>query len=268
MRTRPQAAPAVKQLSLDARADLLRRVPLIRRNAIELKTSKSMALRSRMNVMVNQLFQRVIDLDPSADVAAYSQAIYDAFGTVDWDAIVATCAAFEAMLEGKAPQYPIEAVLAAAAPVPEAAPATVAAPAPIAAVPVPASGTKPPAVPVADRDAPAPAPADPQPEQGKPEQGKAEQAKHYTAANDQADTAPANDDARITVAGITAVEKLGKAIRLGRVSKHMTQQEVATAAGVGRRFIVELESGKGKSEIGRIFAVCQVVGVTLTAIAA
>ena len=263
MRTRPQAAPAVKQLSLDARADLLRRVPLIRRNAIELKTSKSMALRSRMNVMVNQLFQRVIDLDPSADVAAYSQAIYDAFGTLDWDAIVATCAAFEAMLEGKAPQYPIEAVLAAAAPVPEAALATVAAPAPIAAVPVPASGTKPPAVPVADRDAPAPAPADPQ-----PEQGKAEQAKHYTAANDQADTAPVNDDARITVAGITAVEKLGKAIRLGRVSKHMTQQEVATAAGVGRRFIVELESGKGKSEIGRIFAVCQVVGVTLTAIAA
>lgn len=263
MRTRPQAAPAVKQLSLDARADLLRRVPLIRRNAIELKTSKSMALRSRMNVMVNQLFQRVIDLDPSADVAAYSQAIYDAFGTLDWDAIAATCAAFEAMLEGKAPQYPIEAVLAAVAPVPEAALATVAAPAPIAAVPVPASGTKPPAVPVADRDAPAPAPADPQ-----PEQGKAEQAKHYTAANDQADTAPVNDDARITVAAITAVEKLGKAIRLGRVSKHMTQQEVATAAGVGRRFIVELESGKGKSEIGRIFAVCQVVGVTLTAIAA
>ncbi len=263
MRTRPQAAPAVKQLSLDARADLLRRVPLIRRNAIELKTSKSMALRSRMNVMVNQLFQRVIDLDPSADVAAYSQAIYDAFGTVDWDGIVATCAAFEAMLEGKPPQYPIEAVLAAAAPVPEAALATVAAPAPIAAVPVPASGTKPLAVPVADRDAPAPAPADPQ-----PEQGETQQAKHYTAANDQADTAPANDDARITVAGITAVEKLGQAIRLGRVSKHMTQQEVATAAGVGRRFIVELESGKGKSEIGRIFAVCQVVGVTLTAIAA
>lgn len=259
MRTRPQVAPPVKQLSLDARGELLRKVQVVRRNAIELKTSKSIAVRSRMNVVVNQLRQRVVDLDPSDHVATCSEAILSAFGAHDWDAIVTTCEAFEAMLEGKSPSYPTGAVVTAdVGPVPEAALAAVAAPAPIAAVPVPEPAAEPPTVPVADLDAPALAPADPKPERAQP----------YTAANDQADTAPANEGAPITVAGITTVDQLGKAIRLGRVNKQMTQQEVATAAGVGRRFVVELESGKGKSEIGRILAVCQVVGMTLTAIAA
>lgn len=250
MQTRPQAIPAMKQLTPDVRSELLRKLQQLRRNATEMRTSTSIARRSQTHGMVNQLCDRVIALDPPADVARYSHAIFTAFGTHDWDAIIATCERFEAMLEGKTQHYPVETSLATGeAPALEAALADIAAP-------PPAQVAEPPAIPVAVRDVPAP--ADPKPEQAKP----------VEAANDQADTLPANDDAPVIVAGIAAVEKLGEAIRLGRVSKRMTQKEVATAAGVGRRFVVELESGKGKSEIGRIFAVCQVVGVTLTATAA
>lgn len=260
MQARPQPAPSVKRLSLDVRAGLLRKVQPIRHSAIELKRSTSIARRSQMYVMVGRLSDRVCDLDPPADVWRYNLAIVAAFASHDWDAIIAACEPFEAMLEGETPQYPIEAALAACnAPPSAAAPDTAAVPAPPAAehapAPTPPPAAEPPAIPVAVRNAPAPSPADPKPEQ----------AKLAAVANDHVGTVPANDDAPVTIGGIATVEKLGEAIRLGRVSKRMTQQEVATAAGVGRRFVVELESGKGKSEIGRIFAVCQVVGVTLTA---
>jgi DNA-binding XRE family transcriptional regulator len=43
----------------------------------------------------------------------------------------------------------------------------------------------------------------------------------------------------------------------------MTQQRFADVAGVGRRFLVELEKGKPSLEIGRVLSVCQAAGLKL-----
>ncbi|WP_198034049.1 helix-turn-helix domain-containing protein [Acidihalobacter ferrooxydans] len=44
--------------------------------------------------------------------------------------------------------------------------------------------------------------------------------------------------------GITTTQSLGHAVRAARKHLGLTQAEVALAAGVGLRFIVELEAGK------------------------
>ena len=43
---------------------------------------------------------------------------------------------------------------------------------------------------------------------------------------------------------ITNVKTLGQAVRKGRKSLDLTQEQLAFAAGVGTRFIVDLEAGK------------------------
>jgi y4mF family transcriptional regulator len=43
---------------------------------------------------------------------------------------------------------------------------------------------------------------------------------------------------------VTSVESLGKAVRKARKSLKLTQEQLAFAAGVGSRFIVDLEAGK------------------------
>lgn len=60
-------------------------------------------------------------------------------------------------------------------------------------------------------------------------------------------------------------EMLGKFIKTTRKSKHLSQQELADMAGVGRRFVSELENGKTTLEIGRVLKVCQALGVDLVA---
>ncbi len=41
----------------------------------------------------------------------------------------------------------------------------------------------------------------------------------------------------------------------------MSQDELALATGVGRRFIVELEGGKPSSQLGRALAVAEALGL-------
>lgn len=43
---------------------------------------------------------------------------------------------------------------------------------------------------------------------------------------------------------VKSVESLGKAVRKARKSLKLTQAQLAFAAGVGSRFIVDLEAGK------------------------
>jgi y4mF family transcriptional regulator len=74
----------------------------------------------------------------------------------------------------------------------------------------------------------------------------------------------AGPGAPVADGGISSVAQLGEAVRQARRHKGLSQQEVATAAGVGRRFIVELEGGKATAEIGLVLAVCRAAGVTLT----
>ncbi len=59
------------------------------------------------------------------------------------------------------------------------------------------------------------------------------------------------------------VAELGKAIRDERKKRGLTQQKFADLAGVGRRFLSELESGKPTLEIGKVLKVTAAAGIQL-----
>lgn len=63
--------------------------------------------------------------------------------------------------------------------------------------------------------------------------------------------------------GVRNAGDIGRRVREARKSMGMTQQRFADLAGVGRRFLVELEQGKSSLEIGRVLAVCQAAGLKL-----
>lgn len=56
---------------------------------------------------------------------------------------------------------------------------------------------------------------------------------------------------------------IGKRVRAARKAMGMTQQRFADLAGVGRRFLIELEQGKPSLEVGRVLAVCHAAGIKL-----
>ncbi len=47
-------------------------------------------------------------------------------------------------------------------------------------------------------------------------------------------------------------EQLGRAIRLKRLEKGLSQQALAETIGVGRKWIIHLESGNSRAELGLI----------------
>ena len=58
-------------------------------------------------------------------------------------------------------------------------------------------------------------------------------------------------------------EELGKAVREARKKANLTQAELAFAAGVGLRFISELEGGKPTAQLGKIMQVLAALGGNL-----
>lgn len=60
-----------------------------------------------------------------------------------------------------------------------------------------------------------------------------------------------------------AIELLGKLIRLGRKERKMTEQELSGRAGISRRTLQKIERGDPKCEIGLVFEVANLVGVSL-----
>lgn len=56
---------------------------------------------------------------------------------------------------------------------------------------------------------------------------------------------------------------LGEAIRTARKALGLRQDELAATAGVGLRFLVELERGKPTVQLGRTLAVMAAVGLDL-----
>jgi y4mF family transcriptional regulator len=64
---------------------------------------------------------------------------------------------------------------------------------------------------------------------------------------------------------IMAAADIGKLVRDARKEMGMTQQRFADLAGVGRRFLSELEGGKASLEIGLVLAVCKAAGIDLSA---
>lgn len=64
---------------------------------------------------------------------------------------------------------------------------------------------------------------------------------------------------------ISDSQMLGGIIRQNRKGQSLTQLDVAAAAGVGLRFIVDLEKGKPTCEIEKTLRILQVLGIRLLA---
>ncbi|KJF71463.1 MULTISPECIES: type II toxin-antitoxin system Y4mF family antitoxin [unclassified Rhizobium] len=58
---------------------------------------------------------------------------------------------------------------------------------------------------------------------------------------------------------------LGRMVRRLRESRKLSQQEFADLAGVGRRFLSELENGKPTLEFEKVLQVARAAGISLFA---
>ena len=61
----------------------------------------------------------------------------------------------------------------------------------------------------------------------------------------------------------TVSTAFGAAIRERRAASRMTQNQLALATGVGRRFLIELEAGKATCHLGRSLLVADALGLRL-----
>lgn len=66
------------------------------------------------------------------------------------------------------------------------------------------------------------------------------------------------------MAAITSPQSLGVALRASRKRLGLTQADLALAAGVGLRFIVELEAGKPTVRLEQVLRVVDALGGSLT----
>jgi len=63
---------------------------------------------------------------------------------------------------------------------------------------------------------------------------------------------------------IVTVADIGAAIRAKRASIGMPQEQLAALAGVGPRFLSEVENGKESAEIGKVLHVLRRLGLELS----
>ncbi len=61
----------------------------------------------------------------------------------------------------------------------------------------------------------------------------------------------------------SASAAFGAVIRQRRAASGMTQDELALATGVGRRFLIDLEAGKASCHLGRSLLVAEALGLRL-----
>lgn len=62
---------------------------------------------------------------------------------------------------------------------------------------------------------------------------------------------------------IHSLQQLGVAIRDARKRQALRQDELAAVAGVGVRFLVEVEAGKPTAQIGKVFDVLAALGLEI-----
>lgn len=60
------------------------------------------------------------------------------------------------------------------------------------------------------------------------------------------------------------IATIAKTVRMERKRAGLRQDELAGAAGVGTRFIVELEAGKPSLQVGKTLRVLETLGVRVT----
>lgn len=61
------------------------------------------------------------------------------------------------------------------------------------------------------------------------------------------------------------IKKLGTIVRRARKKQGLTQEQLAATAGVGLRFIRELEQGKESCHIGKALKVVSMLGIDVVA---
>lgn len=59
------------------------------------------------------------------------------------------------------------------------------------------------------------------------------------------------------------IEEIGVAVRQARLARGLRQDQLAAAAGVGLRFLVELERGKPTVRLDKVLAVLSALGCRL-----
>ncbi len=64
---------------------------------------------------------------------------------------------------------------------------------------------------------------------------------------------------------VRRVGDIGQLVKAARKDMKLNQQRFADLAGVGRRFLSELEAGKPTLEMGRVLDVCQAAGIDIAA---
>ena len=62
---------------------------------------------------------------------------------------------------------------------------------------------------------------------------------------------------------IRNAEDFGALVRRQRLAKRLTQRELALVAGVGERFVVDLENGKATAQLGKALMLAGVLGIAL-----
>ncbi|WP_416068633.1 helix-turn-helix transcriptional regulator (plasmid) [Rhizobium sp. YTUHZ045] len=73
------------------------------------------------------------------------------------------------------------------------------------------------------------------------------------------------DDRRHHSTEIVSTADLGHIVRKAREARKLSQQEFADLAGVGRRFISELENGKATLEFQKVLKVAHAAGISIFA---
>jgi HTH-type transcriptional regulator/antitoxin HipB len=65
-------------------------------------------------------------------------------------------------------------------------------------------------------------------------------------------------------ASLTTPEELGAALKAARIARGLRLEDLALAAGVGRRFLGELERGKPTVRLAETLRVAEALGVSIT----
>ena len=63
---------------------------------------------------------------------------------------------------------------------------------------------------------------------------------------------------------VTSASEIGNAVRQARKASGLTQDVLSVAAGVGPRFVVELEGGKSSLQLDKVLAVLSVLKLSVT----
>ncbi|QKD02930.1 helix-turn-helix transcriptional regulator [Mesorhizobium loti] len=84
-------------------------------------------------------------------------------------------------------------------------------------------------------------------------------------AKEQATTPIRTKGAEAELTTIGSPADLGRLVRKVREGRGLSQQEFADLAGVGRRFLSELENGKPTLELGKVLKVANAAGIALLA---